>query len=136
MYRRERFAAAIFFGVLNCLFLFAIPASEVTGGEHLGIGRRIPAFTLKDQHGKEGQVNEQQTADQEPPDPSEGDEKNIREEPEEDDGGGFRIAGEEKPKEFKVARAPESQGGEFADPDDPEMTAPYDADIRDTLSPS
>jgi hypothetical protein len=59
MHRQERFAAAILLGVLNCLFLFAIPASEVTGEEYLGIGKRIPAFTLKDQHGKEGQVNEQ-----------------------------------------------------------------------------
>ena len=59
MYRRERFAAVILLGVLNCLFLFGIPAVEVTGEEHFGIGKRIPSFRLKDQHGKEHEVNEQ-----------------------------------------------------------------------------
>ena len=59
MYKRERFAAAILLGVLNGLFLFAIAASEVTGEEYFGVGKQIPSFTLKDQHGKECEVNEQ-----------------------------------------------------------------------------
>ena len=56
---RGRFAVVILYCVLNCLFLFIIPASEVAGGELLSIGTRMPAFTLKDQHGKEREVNEQ-----------------------------------------------------------------------------
>jgi hypothetical protein len=59
MYRRERFAATILLGVLNCLFLLAISAVEVTGEEPFGIGKRVPAFILKDQHGKEHKINEQ-----------------------------------------------------------------------------
>ena len=57
MYRRERFVATILLGMLSCLFI--IPAAKVTGGEPFNIGTRMPAFTLKDQHGKEGEVNEQ-----------------------------------------------------------------------------
>jgi hypothetical protein len=59
MCKRKTFAAVILLWVLNCLFLFAIPASDSIGGEQFGIGTRIPAFTLKDQHGKEREVNEQ-----------------------------------------------------------------------------
>ena len=59
MDKREKFATVILLGVVNCVFLFAIPGSELAGEEHVGIGKRIPAFTLKDQHGKEGAVNGQ-----------------------------------------------------------------------------
>jgi hypothetical protein len=47
------------FSVLHCLFLSTIIASDATSGEPFNIGKRIPAFTLKDQYGKEREVNEQ-----------------------------------------------------------------------------
>ena len=58
MVKRGRFVAVILYCVLNCLFLFTIPDSEVAGGDYFGIGKRVPDFTLKDQHGKEHEVNE------------------------------------------------------------------------------
>ena len=45
-------------GVLSCLFLFAVLVVTVTGGEVIGPGTLLPAFTLKDQHGKNQEVNE------------------------------------------------------------------------------
>jgi hypothetical protein len=59
MYKRRSHGALTLFIVLNCLFLSIIRASDATGGESFSIGTRIPAFTLKDQHGKEHIVNEQ-----------------------------------------------------------------------------
>lgn len=59
MYKRKRFTAVILLWVLNCFLLFSLPVSNLIGGEHFGIGTRIPAFTLKDQHGKEREINEQ-----------------------------------------------------------------------------
>jgi hypothetical protein len=47
------------FSVLHCLFLSIVIASDATSGKSFSIGKRIPAFTLKDQHGKEREVNEQ-----------------------------------------------------------------------------
>ena len=59
MYRREGFSALTLLGLLACLFLLAIPVPGGTGGEPFSIGMRMPSFTLKDQHGKEHEVNEQ-----------------------------------------------------------------------------
>jgi len=59
MYKRGKFEPVILHWALCSLFLFTIPASEVTGGEPFNLGTRIPSFTLIDQHGKEHEVNEQ-----------------------------------------------------------------------------
>ena len=44
--------------VLSFLFLFVVPAIEVTWGAFLNVGTSIPSFTLNDQHGKKHAVNE------------------------------------------------------------------------------
>lgn len=59
MYKRDRFAGVILFWLLNCIFLVAIPSSEVTGGEPFSIGSHLPGLTLKDQYGIKHEVNEQ-----------------------------------------------------------------------------
>ena len=59
MHKRRRIAAFTLFIMQNCLFLPIILVSNATGGEPFSIGTHIPSFTLKDQHGKAHEVNDQ-----------------------------------------------------------------------------